>query len=145
FLLRKLLRVGYMQGAHGDAEFRHVHGVSHTQTLLAHMLDMRGPRIDEGHVLARLQHVGAGIAANRARSDNGDLAASTLSPGNHVRPIFSPAGIRLARGGATPPPLEWLQAACSNPTAPCSPRALSPGTSTSDGSCAHPCARCPCP
>jgi hypothetical protein len=35
---------------------------------------MGRPRIDEGHVLAGLNHVCAGIAANRARTDDGNLS-----------------------------------------------------------------------
>ena len=35
------------------------------QAVLAHVLDMLGPRIDEGDVLAGLHHVRAGIAADR--------------------------------------------------------------------------------
>ena len=42
------------------------------------MLDMRRPRIDEGHVLAGLHHMGAGIAADRARSDKGYFLAHDL-------------------------------------------------------------------
>jgi hypothetical protein len=34
------------------------------------MLDMLGPGIDEGDVLARLHHVGTGISADRAGSDD---------------------------------------------------------------------------
>ncbi len=45
----------------------------HAQAMLSHVLDVRGPGIDEGHVLARLDHMGAGISANRTRSNNGYL------------------------------------------------------------------------
>jgi hypothetical protein len=48
--------------------------------MLSHVLDVRGPRIDERHVLVGLYHMGAGIAAYRARSDNGYLPAHTLLP-----------------------------------------------------------------
>jgi hypothetical protein len=46
--------------------------------MLSHVLDVRGPRIDERHVLAGLYHMGAGTAAYRTRSDNGYLPAHTL-------------------------------------------------------------------
>ena len=52
-----------------------VHGVGDAQPVLAHVLDMLGPGIDEGHVLAGLHHMRAGIAADRARSDDRDLPA----------------------------------------------------------------------
>jgi hypothetical protein len=61
------------------------------------------------------------------------------------RSISSPAHIRSGRADATPPPPEWLRVACSSPRAPCSPRASSPRTGTSGGSCARRCARSPCP
>src|SRR6516162_432850 len=48
--------------------------------MLAHVLDVRGPRIDERHVLTGLDHMGADIAAHRTRSDNGDLPAHTFLP-----------------------------------------------------------------
>jgi hypothetical protein len=48
--------------------------------MLSHVLDVRGPRIDERHVLAGLYHMGAGIAAYRTSSDNGYLPAHTLLP-----------------------------------------------------------------
>jgi len=40
--------------------------VGDAQAVLAHVLDMLGPWIDEGHVLASLHHVGAGIPADSA-------------------------------------------------------------------------------
>src|SRR6266508_2430144 len=46
--------------------------------MLSHVLDVRGPRIDERHVLAGLYHMGADIAAHRTRSDNGYLPAHTF-------------------------------------------------------------------
>src|SRR5262249_36326769 len=64
-----------MKGAHGHAEFRHVLGVRHAQSVLSHVVDMRGPGVDEGHVLTRVHHMGAGVSTDRASSDNGYLAA----------------------------------------------------------------------
>ena len=69
-----------MQRAHGDGEFRHVPGVRHAQAMLSHMLDVLGPGIDERHVLAGLHHMGAGIAADRTRSDDGNLLAHAVLP-----------------------------------------------------------------
>jgi hypothetical protein len=48
--------------------------------VLAHVFDMRRPRIDKGHILAGLHHMGAGITADRARSDDGNLAAHSIPP-----------------------------------------------------------------
>ena len=39
------------------------------------MLDMRRPGIDEGHVLAGLHHMGAGVAADRACANKGYFLA----------------------------------------------------------------------
>ena len=70
---------------------------------------------------------------------------SRPSPSCASRSISSPADTRSGRADATPPPPEWLRAACSSPRVPCSPRASSPRTGTSGESCAHRCARSPCP
>jgi hypothetical protein len=40
--------------------------MSDAQAVLAHVLDMFGPGIDERDVLARLHHMGAGIPADGA-------------------------------------------------------------------------------
>ena len=45
--------------------------------VLSHVLDVRRPGIDERHVLAGLHHMGAGVAADRARSDDGDFLLPT--------------------------------------------------------------------
>ena len=52
----------------------------HAQAVLAHMLDMRRPWVDEGHVLAGGHHMSAGIAADRAGSDKGDFLAHNFLP-----------------------------------------------------------------
>ena len=77
-----------MQRADRDGEFRHVLGVRHAQAVLSHVLDMRGPGIDIGHVLAGLNHVGAGISADRARSDKDNFFLAMISS----RPERSAAG-----------------------------------------------------
>ena len=69
----------------GHRELRHVHGVGDAQPVLAHMLDMLGPGIDEGDVLARLHHMSTGIAADGARSDDRDLPA-------HGSPLYFSCG-----------------------------------------------------
>ena len=71
----QLLRVGDVQRAHGNGEFRYIHGVGDAQAVFAHMLDMLGPWIDEGHVLARLHHMGAGISPDGTGSDDRDFLA----------------------------------------------------------------------
>jgi hypothetical protein len=40
--------------------------------VLAHVLDVLGPRVDERHVVPRARHVPAGVAADRARSHHYD-------------------------------------------------------------------------
>ena len=63
-LLGELLRVGDVKRAHRDREFRNIHRVGDAQPVFAHMLDMFGPGIDEGDVLAGLHHMRTGIAAD---------------------------------------------------------------------------------
>src|SRR5262245_27256266 len=86
-----------MKGLHGHAELRHVLGVRHAQSVLAHVVDMRGPGIDEGHVFTALHHMSAGVSADRASSDNGYLAAHDFHPpplgsdtriADHLRPFW---------------------------------------------------------
>jgi hypothetical protein len=64
-----------VERAHRNREFRDVHGVGDAQPALPHVLDMLRPGIDERDVLTRLHHMGAGIAADGARSDDRDLPA----------------------------------------------------------------------
>ena len=66
----------------GNREFRDIHRVGDAQAVLAHVLDMFGPGIDERDVLARLHHVGAGISADGAGSDDRYFLA-------HACPLFS--------------------------------------------------------
>ena len=73
---------------------------------------MLGPGIDEGHVLAGLHHVGAGIAADRARADDGDLPAHGFSPAFFLwrriqaRPLVRCTGYSSGSGGpAKRPPV----------------------------------------
>src|SRR5712675_1679856 len=79
-LLGQLLRVRDVQRAHGNGEFRDVLGVGDAQAVFPHMLDMLGPGIDERHVLARLHHMGAGIAADRTRSHDRYLPPHAFLP-----------------------------------------------------------------
>ncbi len=46
----------------------------------AHRLDMLGPGVDEGHVLAGLHHMRAGISADRAGADDRYLVAQDFHP-----------------------------------------------------------------
>lgn len=79
-LLGELLRVRDMQRPHRHRELRDVHRVGDTQAVLAHMLDMLGPWIDEGDVFTGLHHMCSGIAADGARSDDCDSAAHACLP-----------------------------------------------------------------
>ena len=79
-LLGELLGVGDVQRAHGNREFRDVASVGDAQAVPSHVLDMLGPWIDERDVLARLHHVGAGISADGARSDNRYLPTHAFLP-----------------------------------------------------------------
>ena len=89
----------------GTRELRHVHRMRDAQPMLAHMLDVLGPRVDERHILARLRHVGAGITPDRARPDDGYL------PGHASHPLIlltqrNPAGAAITTGrtpAARPP------------------------------------------
>jgi tripartite-type tricarboxylate transporter receptor subunit TctC len=51
------------------------------QAMLAHVLDVGGPWVDEGHILTRLHHVRAGIAADRTGSDNRNFPTHNFPPG----------------------------------------------------------------
>src|SRR5450432_1380853 len=92
-LLGELLRVRDVQRAHRNREFRDVLGVGDAQAVLSHVLDMLRPRIDEGHVLARLHHMGAGIAADRTRSDNRYLPTHAFLPAFALTEASAPAGL----------------------------------------------------
>ena len=89
----QLLRVGDVQRAHRDREFRDVLGMGDAQAVLSHVLDMLGPGIDERDVLARLHHMGAGIAADRTRSDDRYLPAHAFLPAFLVAEASAPAGL----------------------------------------------------
>jgi hypothetical protein len=69
-----------MCGARRHREFGDVLGVRDAQPMLAHVLDVLGPRVDERHVLAGLHHMRTGIAADRACADNGDFLAHGVLP-----------------------------------------------------------------
>ena len=82
-----------MQRAHGDGEFRDVFGVGDAQAVLAHVLDMLGPWIDEGDVFAGLHHMGAGISADRTCSDDRYLAAHSVLPAFPLPEASAPMGL----------------------------------------------------
>ena len=83
--LGELLRVGHVQRAHLGGEFRHVADVADLQAVRSHVLDMLGPGIDEGDVLAGLRHVRAGIAADGARPHDRDLLLGQVASSRHCR------------------------------------------------------------
>jgi hypothetical protein len=51
----------------------------HAQPVLSHVLDMGGPGIDEGDVLAGLHHMRTGISADRTGPDDGDFLLAHAS------------------------------------------------------------------
>jgi hypothetical protein len=59
--------------------------VRHEQAVLSHVLNVRRPGIDESYVLAGLHHVGAGIPADRTRSEY-----CYLLPAQTYLPTFRP-------------------------------------------------------
>ena len=77
----KLLRLGQMQGPHLDRERFFALVMGDPQAVPLHLLDMSGPEIDEGHVLAGAHHMRSGIAAHGTRADDRDLLAHPGSPG----------------------------------------------------------------
>ena len=87
-LFGELLRLGQVQCAHRHREFRHVPRMGHAQTMRTHVLDVLGPRVDEGHILARLHHVRPGIAAHGTGADDCYLLAHCAS----LAPCCVPAG-----------------------------------------------------
>ncbi len=92
FLLGELLGVGDVERAHGHGKFRHIAGVRDAQPVLAHRLHVLGPRVDEGHVLAGLHHVRAGISPDRARPDDRNLPAHAFLPACLTAEGSAPAG-----------------------------------------------------
>jgi hypothetical protein len=50
------------------------------QAMFRHMLNMRGPWIDERHVLPGLHHMGAGIPADGTRPDDRYLPTHVFPP-----------------------------------------------------------------
>ena len=92
--LGELLRVGDVERAHRHGEFRFFHCMCHAQAMLAHVLDMGGPRVDEGHVLAGLNHMRAGITANRAGADDRNFSAHSVLLVSRKRQTSGPIAAR---------------------------------------------------
>src|SRR4051794_1862467 len=95
------------------------------QPVLFHVIDMLGPEIDKGHVLARLDHVRAGIAADRPGADHRNfLSRRHVSPPRcfgtarqyRVAGIAADPSTRTVPGGssaeAAPGGGSWRAAAC---------------------------------
>jgi hypothetical protein len=57
------------------------------------MLDMLGPWIDEGHVLAGLHHMGAGIPADGSRPDDSYLPTHAFLPALLAAEVSALAGL----------------------------------------------------
>jgi len=75
-----MLRLGQMQGPHLDREWRLALVMGDAQAVLLHLLDMRRPHVDQGHILAGAGHVGSGVAADRSDPDHRDPLAHHSSP-----------------------------------------------------------------
>src|SRR5208282_3269845 len=69
-LFAELLRLGQMQRARLDRERLDNADMGDPQAVLADGVDVFRPRIDIGHVLAGLHHMGTGITANRPCTDD---------------------------------------------------------------------------
>jgi hypothetical protein len=57
------------------------------------MFDMLGPGIDERHVLTCLRHMGAGISADRTRSDDSYLPTHAFLPAILAAEVSATAGL----------------------------------------------------
>ena len=101
----QLLRVRDMQRAHGNREFRDVPGVGDAQAVLPHVFDMLGPWVDERDVLAGLHHMGAGVAADRTRSDDRYLPPHAFLPAFSLAEASPPAGLITSGEPRRPCPL----------------------------------------
>jgi len=77
--------------------------VGDAQAVLLHLLDMRRPEIDEGHILAGARHMRPGIAAHRAHAAHRDPFAHNSSlhmpqaPAGRLTPILAPDPDRCER------------------------------------------------
>src|SRR6516165_9405115 len=78
--LREMLSLGQMQSPHLDRKRLFAFVVGDAQAVLLHLLDMRRPKIDEGHILAGARHVRSGVTAHRAHADDRDPFAHNSSP-----------------------------------------------------------------
>src|SRR5262245_54631580 len=68
-----MLGLGQMERARLDGERLDVADMGDPEPLAADGLDILRPRIDVGHVLARLHHVRSGISTDRAGANDRDL------------------------------------------------------------------------
>ena len=75
-----MLQLGEVKRPHRHGEFRHVADMADLQALGLHRLDILGPGIDKGDVLPGLGHVRPGVAAHRARADDGYSCTHCFSP-----------------------------------------------------------------
>ena len=88
-LLADLLQLGDVQRAHRHGERLDLADMGDRQPVLLHVLDMLGPEIDKGHVLAGLDHVRPGIAADRPGAHDCDLVAHSFPPALRTHPAQS--------------------------------------------------------
>ena len=81
--LADLLQFGDMQGAGRHRKRLDIAQMGDRQPMLFHVLDVLGPEIDKGHVLAGLDHMRAGIAADRSRAHHRNLLARRHHPSSN--------------------------------------------------------------
>ncbi len=82
-----------MQGARLGRERLLALMVGDAQPVLLDLLDMLGPRIDEGDVFAGLRHMRPGVAADRPGADDDDPFAHGFLPASAVESIVDPGDI----------------------------------------------------
>ena len=91
-----------MQRARLHGEFRHIAQMRDAQARVAHRLHMLGPGVNEGHILPRLDHMRAGITANRTRTENRYSWLHRASPVS-AGAMVSPESDRGKRGVSVAP------------------------------------------
>ena len=90
-LFRELLRFGQMQRTRPRRKRLRPLVMRDAQPVFFDLCDIFRPRIDEGHVLARLRHMRAGITADRPRADDDNAFAHGSLPIRFLLPILAAA------------------------------------------------------
>src|SRR5271170_4953902 len=107
-----------MKGAHRNGERLDIPDMRDRQPVRLHVLDMLGPEIDKGHVFAGLDHMRAGIAADRSGAHHRNLLTSRHQPSSTLlrrmrhRGLRDPSTSRVGWGSDArhryPPNRAWL-------------------------------------